>query len=196
MPKILNITIPDFLGKPLSCRPNPGVNYLAGENGSGKTYLLQVIFDWFLVAGRVAMGSFRMGDFAKKLGVEIEVDGAVDLRENHNVFLGMAPYDDDIWCNDRKSMYTWGNRIPWRQLNEIWEPISGRKNLLFLREFCEEKHDCVFLLDTPDLALSIMKQCELFQFFGNNARENGNQFIIATHSSVVMSGDKFDLDGR
>lgn len=66
----------------------------------------------------------------------------------------------------------------------------------FINSICEES---LYLLDEPENSLSAEKQLELASFIANSARGENNQFIIATHSPLLLAlpGAKiYDLDRR
>ena len=57
--------------------------------------------------------------------------------------------------------------------------------------------DAVYLLDEPENSLSVSRQMELVSYIEATARATGSQFIIATHSPILlaMKGAKiYDLD--
>ena len=66
----------------------------------------------------------------------------------------------------------------------------------FINSIGEES---LYLLDEPENSLSAEKQLELASFIANSARGEHNQFIIATHSPLLLAlpGAKiYDLDQR
>lgn len=67
---------------------------------------------------------------------------------------------------------------------------------VFINSIGEES---LYLLDEPENSLSAEKQLELASFIANSARGENNQFIIATHSPLLLAlpGAKiYDLDQR
>ena len=69
-----------------------------------------------------------------------------------------------------------------------------------MRYFTEHiDRDAIYLLDEPENSLSIKFQIELAKYISDSARHFGCQFIISTHSPILLSIDQakiYDLDSR
>ena len=65
------------------------------------------------------------------------------------------------------------------------------------KEAAKKDKDAVYFLDEPENSLSIQFQIELANYISATARATRSQFIIATHSPVVLSMENariYDLD--
>ena len=69
-----------------------------------------------------------------------------------------------------------------------------------MRYFTEHiDRDAIYLLDEPENSLSISFQLDLAKYISDSARHFGCQFIISTHSPILLSleGAKiYDLDSN
>jgi len=105
-------------------------------------------------------------------------------------------YDELKRRNDAK------RKTPSKYISErLPSEISGGSNgesafAYFVHEIGE---DALYLLDEPENSLSVKLQLELCEFLENSARFFGCQFIIATHSPILLSmkgACVYDLDAR
>ncbi len=72
---------------------------------------------------------------------------------------------------------------------------NGESAMKYFTDRIDE--NALYLLDEPENSLSIRLQLELARYISDSARFFGCQFIIATHSPVLMSVEKalvYDLD--
>lgn len=69
-----------------------------------------------------------------------------------------------------------------------------------MRYFTEHiDRDAIYLLDEPENSLSIKYQIDLAKYISDSARHFGCQFIISTHSPILLSIEQakiYDLDSR
>lgn len=82
-----------------------------------------------------------------------------------------------------------------RLMRNIEERSNGESALLYFTDSIKE--DALYLLDEPENSLSASLQLELKQFIEDSARHFHCQFIIATHSPMLLSipaATIYDLD--
>ncbi len=98
-----------------------------------------------------------------------------------------------VYCQNRahkQSGYVRKNLMP-----NIREQSNGENAFMY---FTEKINDCgLYLLDEPENSLSPEKQIEFAQFIEDSARFYGCQFIIATHSPLILGmthAKVYDLD--
>ena len=82
-----------------------------------------------------------------------------------------------------------------RLMRNVTERSNGESALLYFTDSIRE--NALYLLDEPENSLSAARQQELRAFLEQSARFFGCQFIIATHSPLLLSLDGakiYDLD--
>ena len=82
-----------------------------------------------------------------------------------------------------------------RLMRNVTERSNGESALLYFTDSIRE--NALYLLDEPENSLSAARQLELKAFLEQSARFFGCQFIIATHSPLLLSLDGakiYDLD--
>ena len=80
-------------------------------------------------------------------------------------------------------------------MRNVTERSNGESALLYFTDSIRE--NALYLLDEPENSLSAARQLELKEFLEQSARFFGCQFIIATHSPLLLSLDGakiYDLD--
>jgi predicted ATPase len=168
---------------------HPKVTYFIGENGSGKSTLLEAIA---VRAGLNAEGGSRNLQFSTR-STESPLCDTLQLvrgtwRERTSYFLRA------------ESLYNVASRID--ALDEDPDgggpPVIGSyggKSLhkqshgesfiaLFNHRFGE---DGLYMLDEPEAALSISRQFALLHLIDRHVQRANSQFIIATHSPVLLA---------
>jgi predicted ATPase len=168
-------------------RLHPRVTFLVGENGSGKSTLLEgIAVAW----GFNAEGGSRNFNFQTTERVTSELHDALRLRRGLT-----RPWDG--YFLRAESFFNVASKID--ELDE--EPGAGKianayggKSLhdqshgesfwsLFLNRF---KGDALYILAEPEAALSPQRQMAFLSRLHDLVQEN-SQFIIATHSPILMS---------
>lgn len=111
-----------------------------------------------------------------------------------NVFTGMDNYDE--WMETHAAKTTSQSKYVKARLSRNVDMFSnGESAMKFFVDHISE--NALYLLDEPENSLSIKLQQELTQYIYDSARYYGCQFIIATHSPVLLSIDDaviYDLD--
>lgn len=171
------------------------VTILVGENGSGKSTILQAIAE---LAGFHAGGGdsrFQLHQTADRSRSEL----ALVLRPSwlpkvshgfffrSDTFADVARYIDDEGCPDVH------HGIP------LWERSHGESFMAVFADRFRASRPSLYLMDEPENALSPMRQFALMRLM-RQWEESGNvQMILATHSPILMSYPDaaiLHLDGR
>lgn len=109
-------------------------------------------------------------------------------------FTGMAQYDDWKESYDAKSK-TQSQFVRDRLMRNADMFSNGESALRYFTERITE--NAVYLLDEPENSLSITLQQDLCDYISASASHYGCQFVIATHSPILLSMPNaliYDLD--
>jgi predicted ATPase len=169
---------------PQSLRFTTPVTLFVGENGTGKSTLLEAL--------------------ARSCGIHIWRDASRSRFENN-------PYEDQFhhylsvaWASDRVPGSFFGSAIfhHFAQILDEWSAADpgqlkyfGGKSLLTqshgqsLMSFFKSRYSLkgLYLLDEPETALSPRSQLELLEILTNVGNGGKAQFIIATHSPLLLA---------
>lgn len=169
-------------------RFDPHVTFLVGDNGTGKSTLIEAIA---VAAGFNAEGGTKNFKFSTRSS-ESELHGALriargDRRERDGFFLraeslfNVATQIEEL---DREEgmgppiINSYGG-------TSLHEQSHGESFLaIALNRFGRQG---LFILDEPEAALSPSRQLAFLRIIDMHVRENGSQFIIATHSPILMA---------
>lgn len=163
---------------------HPKVTYLIGENGSGKSTLLEAIA---VAAGMNAEGGtsnfgFSTRDSHSELWRSVRLIRGV-RRPRTDFFLRAesmftaATYLDQLQAQDARTLTSYGGR-------SLHEQSHGESFLaVMLNRFGP---DGFYLLDEPEAALST-QNCLTFLQRVHQLVEHGSQFVIATHSPLILA---------
>lgn len=157
---------------------HPKVTFLVGENGSGKSTLLEAI--------AVNLGMPAEGG-SKNHQVKT-FDSHSDFHEKIAIAKGPAP--KDTFFLRAESLY---NVATYLQQNSdgggsFYGQVHARSHgEEFFGFFYNLQADGLFLFDEPEAALSIQRQLEFLSWLHLMTQERGCQFVIATHSPVILS---------
>ncbi len=118
----------------------------------------------------------------------------VSRKYAHRQLKGMDDYDD--WKESYDAKTKSQSQYVLDRLMRNVDMYSNGENAM--RYFIEHiKENALYLLDEPENSLSIALQKELSKYIYDSARHFGCQFILATHSPVLLSLPEaviFDLD--
>jgi predicted ATPase len=167
---------------------NPKVTFFIGENGSGKSTLVEAIA---VCAGFNAEGGTKNFRFATRRSESVLHQylrvARGPRRERDGFFLRAESYFNlatEIEERDRAPSFgppiinSYGGR-------SLHEQSHGESFLALANH--RFGGDSVFILDEPEAALSPTRQLSLLQLMHALVEERGSQFIIATHSPVLMA---------
>ena len=153
------------------------VTMFAGENGTGKSTLLEAI--------AVAYGFNREGGTLNFAHSSYD-----DVSELHEAISLVRGYSRPKWGQylRAESFYNVATLVNteysggYRSLPDLHARSHGESFLSFLR-YAPKR--CLFILDEPEAALSPRRQIELSELIVKSAEE-GSQFIVATHSPIIL----------
>jgi predicted ATPase len=160
------------------------ITLFAGENGTGKSTLLEAIAKkcgihiWRDSHGRrVAKNRYenRLCDF---VSVEWFGDPVPGAFFGSSVFEDFARLLDDWAAADPGQLDYWGGR-------SLVTQSHGQSTMAFFR--ARYRLEGLYLLDEPETALSPKAQLELLELLTKMARAGHAQFILATHSPILLA---------
>ncbi|MDQ1001163.1 putative ATPase [Neobacillus niacini] len=163
------------------------VTFFVGENGSGKSTLLEAIADkcGFHTAGGGRNNSYDVYETDSELSQFIrlswmpKVTNGFFLRAES--FYHFATHIDEV---DENGFKDYGGK-------SLLQQSHGESFLsLFLNRFNGE---AIYLLDEPEAALSPARQLTLLKIIHDLESKGDSQFIIATHSPILMGYPEADI---
>ncbi|MBN1822302.1 MAG: AAA family ATPase [Prolixibacteraceae bacterium] len=160
------------------------VTLFVGENGSGKSTLLEAIatacgiYIW-----RTGSNSrYRYNKYEASLHryVKVEwVNGSVPGSFfGAQIFKDFAAILDEWASTDPAQLELFGGK-------SLITQSHGQSLMSFFRS--RYKLEGLYLLDEPETALSPSTQLELLQLISENAKAGHAQFIVATHSPILLA---------
>ena len=163
---------------------NRPVTLFVGENGAGKSTLLEAlaraggIHIWSRSGGaRYEVNRYEK-DLYRYLSLEWangRVPGAFFGSETFRDFAGIL---DEWAASDPGQLTYFGGK-------SLVTQSHGQSMMSYFRSRYQIKG--VYLLDEPETALSPKSQLELLEIIGKNSERGHAQFIIATHSPILLS---------
>lgn len=162
---------------------HPNVTFLIGENGSGKSTLLEAVAvaEGFNPEGGTRNFNFKSKDSHSELYKCIQISRGI-RRARHDAFF--------LRAESFYNVATWVESLGFESGKSPYGPISlhaqshGESFLtLFIQRFGSNG---LYLLDEPEAALSPQRQLTFLAQL-HNLVQRGSQFIIATHSPIVMA---------
>lgn len=171
---------PDFLLK----FPSP-VTFLVGENGSGKSTILEAIA---LSCGFNVSGGSR-NNFYPSVSTESKLSDELTLVWNKKVNSGFFMRAETFFnfASELDEMRKQVDGGP------TYEPYGGKSlhqqshGEAFLSLFNHRLTQGLFLFDEPEAALSPKRQMAFLSILDERVKSGHCQFIIATHSPILMS---------
>ncbi len=167
------------------------VTFLVGENGTGKSSLLEAI-------ARNAGFNSRGGSRDNAYGGESDESGlaaALTLSWLPKVangfffraesFFNFVTYVERAYEEDHK-IPPWGTR-------SLHARSHGEAFLSFFDSRLGSEQRCIYLLDEPEAALSPERQLEFMAMLDEHRASGNAQYIIATHSPLLMGFPDADL---
>ena len=170
LPAIKNLSILKF---------HPKVTYIVGENGTGKSTMLEAIA---VAYGFNPEGGTRNFNFSTK-------DTHSDLHKNLKLVKGVKRPNDGFFLR-AESFYNMATNIDDIDACSSYGGVSlhsqshGESFLSVIRN--RFSGNGLYILDEPEAALSPSRQMSLLVIM-HELIQKGSQFIIATHSPIIMS---------
>lgn len=168
-----------ILGNGLSLQFEQPVTFLVGENGSGKSTVLEALA-WstgFGAAGGSRDHRFTEGDEGHALGRALKLTWRRKVHDGFfmraETFFNFATYLESV----SSTYQAYGGR-------PLHEQSHGES---FLAVFRNRFEDGLYLLDEPEAALSPQRQLALLAILHELTRAGVAQFIIATHSPILLA---------
>lgn len=173
-----------LISKGLEIEFTKPITIFVGENGSGKSTLLEAIASkcgFNLTGGNKnhllneAANQTALSSVAKLFWLPKVTRGFFMRAES---FFNFATQIDDIAKTDRSVLMSYGDK-------SLHAQSHGESFLaLFNNRFGQAG---VYILDEPEAALSPTRQLSLLAIMNQMEKEGQNQFIIATHSPILLS---------
>jgi predicted ATPase len=168
-----------LLEAPLDMKFSTPVTYLVGENGTGKSTLLEALA-W--ASGFGQSGGHRDQSFAEgadghtlgralRMGWRQRVTGGFFLRAE--TFFNFASYLEEVGS----TFDDYGGK-------SLHDQSHGEA---FLSLFSHNFEDGLFILDEPEAALSPQRQLAFLRILHDLGEKKVAQFIIATHSPILLT---------
>ncbi|MCM1566670.1 MAG: AAA family ATPase [Dehalobacter sp. 4CP] len=158
---------------------HPKVTFIVGENGSGKSTILESIAVAF---GFNAEGGTKNFNFTSRATHS-------DLNQYIKIIKGAKRPRDGFFFR-AESFYNFASNVEDLMLEgayggrSLHEQSHGESFFaVFQNRFCRES---IFILDEPEAALSPSRQMSMLTRMHELINE-GSQFIIATHSPIIMA---------
>jgi predicted ATPase len=160
------------------------VTFFTGENGSGKSTLLQAIargagiYIWQEHEGRRDAGNLHEDQLHQSLRIEW-TDGKVPG----------SFFASEIFSHFASALDQWGKAdagcLDYFGKSSLIVKSHGQSHMAFFATRFTRKG--LYLLDEPENALSPKRQLELLQLLRQVSLRGDVQFIIATHSPILLA---------
>ncbi|WP_137790163.1 AAA family ATPase [Bacillus sp. E(2018)] len=163
------------------------VTFFVGENGTGKSTLLEAIADKcdFHTAGGSRNNMYDVHASESELGNYIRLSWLPKISNGFFLraesFYSFATHLEEV---DTTGFRDYGGR-------SLHEQSHGESFLsLFLNRF---KGKAIYLLDEPEAALSPSRQLTFLKIIHDLTTQGDTQFIIATHSPILLGYPNADI---
>lgn len=167
-----------------SIKLNSPVTFFMGENGTGKSTLLKAVARKCLIhiwepeeRGRIDVNPYE-SRMDRYLEVKWSADRVPGSFYSSELFKYFSESLDDWATADPGILSYFGNR-------SLMTLSHGQATLSYFKARFVKKG--LYLLDEPETALSPARQIELLHFLKNAGRTGLAQFIIASHSPILLS---------
>jgi predicted ATPase len=161
------------------------ITFLVGENGSGKSTILEALADRI---GFNAMGGTKQHRFTEEY--ETKLANYLYLRRNTRLpvsqgffFRAESFFNLSAYIDENGNPDFWGGR-------RLLKQSHGES---FLSAFNHQFREGLFLLDEPEAALSPQRQLSLLAIMNSMEKEGKSQLIIATHSPILLAYPNADI---
>jgi len=160
------------------------VTFFAGENGSGKSTFLRALAHrcGYHIWDNAGRSTGRHNPFADRLYE------CLDLRWRSGAMPG-AFFAAEIFRNFAELLDAWAASDPGLLAyfggSSLTDKSHGQCNMAFFAS--RFRVPGVYLLDEPESALSPRRQLELLRILVDASSAGDAQFVVATHSPILMS---------
>jgi predicted ATPase len=172
------------------------VTFFAGENGSGKSTLLRAICrsGGIHIWEEERRRRLKPNPFEKRFHEAVDIDWvngpAPGSFFSSEIFTSYAQAVEEFAAADPGSLRFYGG-------SSLVTQSHGQSLMSFFRARSSFKG--LFLMDEPETALSPRTQIEFLRLLAQAGREGGAQFIIASHSPILLACPGamiYSFDGR
>jgi predicted ATPase len=180
----------DVFQRPLEIDLAKRISIFVGENGSGKSTLLEAVARKCGI--HIWQGDTRerysKSPFEKKLHRYIQVEFADHGGTGHREIVGSF-FASEIFKNFSQILDEWAASDPgileFFGSKSLMNQSHGQGHLSFFRS--RFSRGGLFLLDEPENALSPNSQIELLRILKEAGNDDSSQFILATHSPILLA---------
>ena len=152
------------------------VTFFAGENGTGKSTLLEGIAVAYGFNPEGGTRNYRFSTYHDVSELEEAIRLVKGYRKRNSGYFFRAESFFNV-ATVTNLQYNYDGRLP-----DYHAQSHGESFLSFLQD---EAREGVYLMDEPEAALSPQRQLTLMLHIHSMALE-GSQFIIATHSPILL----------
>ncbi len=187
---------------------NSPVTFIIGDNGTGKSTLIETIACW-LQLPHMDGNSYSKESFsaARKLAMDLKVEWNIDLptgfffrAEDFGDYMNSVDrkevelrrqfdVDDEVDEKILQQMLDNANHQKYQMKRNYGQDLQtfshGEAYLHILQKQLERKG--IFILDEPEAALSPNRQLSLIHLIKNHVKKGNAQYIIASHSPILMA---------
>ena len=189
-------TIPAFQRGKLALDFQRPITIIMGENGTGKSTLLEGIAGQcgFNLSGGNRNHLYSSNQNSSPLSHALRLSWLPKITHGFFMraesFYNFGHYLDEMQKEDSRTLEAYGGK-------SLHEQSHGESFLaLFTNKF---RGQALYVLDEPEAALSLRRQLQFLKVIRMLELEGESQFIIATHSPILMAYPRAQLlmfDGR
>jgi predicted ATPase len=194
-------TLPFLKGGDFSLEFQSPVTFFVGENGTGKSTLLEAIAELcgFNPQGGSRDNYYRHGDGADAHGLAAalrpvwlpKVSKGFFFRAES--FFNFASYIEQIYRDEYEATgKPKFEKTPWTE-RSLHQHSHGEVFLSFFERRFGGEQSNLYLIDEPEAALSPERQLEFLAMIEERRAAGTVQFIIATHSPLLMAYPHADI---
>ena len=174
----------EIFHQPTSLPLTSPVTFFMGENGTGKSTLLEAIADkcriysWQGIERRRYKKSPYEKDFHKVISIEWSNKSVPGSFFSSRIFRNFAKILDEWAASDPGILDYFGGK-------SLMKQSHGQSLMSFFTSRFNIKG--IYLLDEPETALSPKSQLALLRLLNTMSKAGHAQFIIATHSPILLA---------